>query len=288
MVSIKNLVFGLSTAGLALAQSTCSNLQVRSEGEPAGEIRNIGGFPTYLSYPSNTTKATKAILYISDIFGIPRPENRLLADSLAANGYLVVMPDIYYNDSIPVDTDESTLDLSSWLPNHPPEGVDAVINSTLSYMRGELGMQRIGAVGYCFGGKFVPRWLREDEGLVDAGFIAHPSFMLDEDLMGVVGGLSIAAGSYVARGGDGDYDEHHDGDDKANMYTQTADDPLFNTTQVARAEEILAERNSTFQVNLYALAQHGFAVKVNASMPAHVFAKQASFVQAVTYFDMWL
>lgn len=261
MVSIKNLVFGLSTAGLALAQSTCSNLQVRSEGEPAGEIRNIGGFPTYLSYPSNTTKATKAILYISDIFGIPRPENRLLADSLAANGYLVVMPDIYYNDSIPVDTDESTLDLSSWLPNHPPEGVDAVINSTLSYMRGELGMQRIGAVGYCFGGKFVPRWLREDEGLVDAGFIAHPSFMLDEDLMGVVGGLSIAAGT---------------------------DDPLFNTTQVARAEEILAERNSTFQVNLYALAQHGFAVKVNASMPAHVFAKQASFVQAVTYFDMWL
>lgn len=61
-------------------------------------------------------------------------------------------------------------------------------------MRGELGISKIGGLGYCFGGKYVPRWMT-GEGKVDLGFIAHPSFLTEGEIDAVKGGLSIAAGS---------------------------------------------------------------------------------------------
>ena len=54
-------------------------------------------------------------------------------------------------------------------------------------------MQKIGAVGYCFGAKYVVRHLRPDLGKLDAGYCAHPSFVEDEELKDMKGPLSIAA-----------------------------------------------------------------------------------------------
>lgn len=45
---------------------------------------------TYLSYPSSK-KTEVAILYLTDVFGLPLVNNRLLGDSLAKAGYFVVM-----------------------------------------------------------------------------------------------------------------------------------------------------------------------------------------------------
>lgn len=58
-------------------------------------------------------------------------------------------------------------------------------------MRGPLGCKRIGGAGYCFGGKYVCRFLKE--GKLDAGYTAHPSFVDAEEVEGVTGPLSIAA-----------------------------------------------------------------------------------------------
>lgn len=71
--------------------------------------------------------------------------------------------------------------------------VDPIIESVIKVLRGEMGIKRLGAVGYCFGGKYVCRWLREGESKVDVGFIAHPSFVDAEEVEGVQGPLSIAA-----------------------------------------------------------------------------------------------
>lgn len=82
-------------------------------------------------------------------------------------------------------------DLPAWLPNHQPNNVDPVIEKTVKYMRETLGVKKIGAVGYCFGGKYVTRFLKP--GQIDVGFSAHPSFVTHEELGAIKGPFSIAA-----------------------------------------------------------------------------------------------
>jgi dienelactone hydrolase len=147
-----------------------------------------------MSHPPNTTAPTKALLYITDIFGVPLLENKLLADSLAANSYLVVMPDLFAGDAISVEEQEAGLNLTEWLAEHPPQKIDAIVKSTIEYMRGELGIEKIGGLGYCFGGKYVPRFLTETGG-VDLGYIAHPSNLQESEIDGIRKAISIAAGS---------------------------------------------------------------------------------------------
>lgn len=65
-------------------------------------------------------------------------------------------------------------------------------------------------------------------------------------------------------------------------------DDSFNATAKRNAEAILESKNAIFQSTLYAQAVHGFAVRANLSIPAQKFAKDASYLQAVTWFDAWL
>lgn len=88
---------------------------------------------------------------------------------------------------------EGTLNLTEWRERHPTAAIDAIISKTINYIQSDLGIARIGAVGYCFGGKYVPRFLASGKG-VDVGFIAHPSFLESGEIQGVQGPLSIAAG----------------------------------------------------------------------------------------------
>jgi dienelactone hydrolase len=154
---------------------------------------------TYISQPPNSTTPAKAIIHITDIFGVPLLENKLLADSIAANNYLVVMPDLFAGDAISVEEQEAGLNLTEWIAQHPPAEIDRIIKSTLDYMRGELGLERIGGVGYCFGGKYVPRWLTGNGEGIDLGFIAHPSNLNEAEIGSVKKALSIAAGSKFYR-----------------------------------------------------------------------------------------
>jgi dienelactone hydrolase len=147
-------------------------------------------------------------------------------------------------------------------------------------VRGDLGATRVGAVGYCFGGKYVSRWLAAGRG-IDVGFVAHPSNLLEAEIRAVTGPLSIAAGSksfpyplWRRSGG--------------KRLTEVALDASFNATAKGKAEGILAANNVTFQSSVYSQAPHGFAVRPNATIPQQVFAKQGAFVQAVTWLDAWL
>lgn len=69
--------------------------------------------------------------------------------------------------------------------------VDPMFEKVIRYLRTELGVKRLGGVGYCFGGKYVCRWLKD--GGLDAGFTAHPSFVDADEVRGIQGPLSIAA-----------------------------------------------------------------------------------------------
>lgn len=251
------LLLGLASTGFAASYAPH---RVRNAGVPAGQLKNVSGIEMYHSYPPGSNTSSKAILFITDIFGVPLLENKLLADSLAANDYMVVMPDLFAGDAISVEEQEAGLNLTEWRQLHPTPEIDRIVTTTISYMRDELNVDKIGGVGYCFGGKYVPRFLTMDGG-IDIGFIAHPSGLTEPEISAIRKPLSIAAGTL---------------------------DASFNATAKGRAESILNTGNITFQSNLYARAPHGFAVRVNQSIPQQAYAKQASFVQAVTWFDAWL
>jgi dienelactone hydrolase len=115
-----------------------------------------------------------------------------IADQFAANGYFVVMPDLFHGDPVPLNRPEG-FDIFKWRagpPGHNPERVDPVVDASIKEMR-KLGVKKLGAVGYCFGAKYVVRFLKK--GVLDAGYVAHPSFVDADELKGIEGPLSIAA-----------------------------------------------------------------------------------------------
>lgn len=64
-----------------------------------------------------------------------------MADAFAANGYLVIMPDILDKDSIP-DPRPEGFSLAAWLgkDNHKPEFVQAVVDKTLAEIKKDFSM----------------------------------------------------------------------------------------------------------------------------------------------------
>ncbi|KAF3041421.1 hypothetical protein E8E11_004397 [Didymella keratinophila] len=195
MINLQQCLIALASAGTALAASSYATLEVRNAGVPAGESKSISGIEIYHSYPPNSNTSEKAIIHLTDIFGLPLLQNKLLADSIASNGYLVLVPDLFAGDPVGVEEQEAGLNLTEWRALHPQSAIEAVIDSTIQYARIELGIEKLGGVGYCFGGKYVGRWLKGDDSGLDVGFVAHPSNLLETEIQAIAGPLSIAAGN---------------------------------------------------------------------------------------------
>jgi hypothetical protein len=108
---------------------------------------------TYIVYPKDNKSPEKAIIILSDIFGI-YVNAQLLADEFAENGYLAVLPDLFRGDAIKLsDMESGRANLPEWLPKHQTPVVDPIVEATIKYVRGDLGVKRVAGVGYCFGGK---------------------------------------------------------------------------------------------------------------------------------------
>jgi dienelactone hydrolase len=77
--------------------------------------------------------------------------------------------------------------------------IDAVIDTTIKYIRSDLGVKKVGAVGYCFGGRYVARFLAKGKG-IDVGFVAHPSLTEVSEFEAISGPFSMAlAGKILGR-----------------------------------------------------------------------------------------
>ncbi|KAJ5303537.1 hypothetical protein N7476_010336 [Penicillium atrosanguineum] len=238
--------------------AACCASGFKHEGNPVGEIKDFDGVNTYITYPKDKS-ADKAILFLTDIFGI-FPNAQLLADEFASNGYLTVIPDLFQGDQISVAAMESgKADLPAWFPNHQPANVDPIVEKTIKYMRETLGVKKIGAVGYCFGGKYVARYLKP--GQIDVGYSAHPSFITHEELGAIQGPFSIAAAEV---------------------------DSIFTTQLRHESEETLIKAAQPWQINLFSGVTHGFGVRADLKDPKQKWAKEQAFVQAVTWFNQYL
>lgn len=105
-----------------------------------------------MTYPAGRS-TKRAILLCTDVIGHRSPNPQLIADQLAANGYFVVVPELFHGDPVPLQR-PANFDLMGWLkgpPGHLPPRVEPVVLAVLNEMKTSLGCERVGSVGYCFG-----------------------------------------------------------------------------------------------------------------------------------------
>lgn len=112
-------------------------------------------FNTYVARPAGTPKA--AIVVIQEIFGINAGIRRK-CDKLAEDGYLAVAPDLFwqFEDGIELDPDiepemNKALDLFGKFDQD--QGIRD-IEAAIKFARSQ-GCAKVGAVGYCLGGRLA-------------------------------------------------------------------------------------------------------------------------------------
>lgn len=81
-----------------------------------------------------------------------------MADNFAARGYTTIIIDVFNGDPISLNR-KGDFDFMAWLTKgsdgnnpHTAEFVDPIIVAGIKALK-DLGVKRVGAVGYCFGAK---------------------------------------------------------------------------------------------------------------------------------------
>ncbi|KAJ5122863.1 Sterol O-acyltransferase [Penicillium atrosanguineum] len=279
---IGNIFFWLGIFTGPSLLCTCCSVGVKHEGEAKGQFQQVGDVEAYISHPADhSTK--RAILLLTDVIGHRFINAQLIADQLAANGYFVVMPDLFHGDPVPLNRPDG-FDLMAWLkgpPGHLPDRVEPVVQMVFEEMKSSLGCERIGAIGYCFGAKYAIRMLQP--GGCDVAYLAHPSFVEIDELAAIKGPLSIAAaGQFFALF----FKRFYLVTNKDIRNTET--DSIFPAPKRHESEDILAKTGQPYQINLFSGVQHGFAVRGDISKPIIRFAKESAFTQAVAWFNQYL
>lgn len=103
--------------------------------------------------------------------------------------------------------------------------------------------------------------IRHYQNGINVGYVAHPSFVEEDELAAISGPLSIAAAET---------------------------DAIFPAEKRHKSEEILAKTKQPYQVNLYSGVSHGFSVRGDPKVKAEKYAKDQAFLQAVSWFDTFL
>lgn len=106
---------------------------------------------------------------------------RLFADQLAAEGFLVLLPDIFHDDAWPEDGDWAQF--PAWIEKHPIETEMLQINRLLTDVHQIYQPKSLCCVGFCWGGRHCVKLASTDK--VDAAAIAHGSFIQTEEVEAV-------------------------------------------------------------------------------------------------------
>ncbi|KAK9468958.1 dienelactone hydrolase [Lipomyces arxii] len=232
----------------------CCLSGVKHEGVASGKMIDFHGIETY-AVGDATSK--KIIVIMTDVFGHVFINAQLIADDFATQGYYVLVPDILKGDAIPFMPFEEllTFDLPTWLGKHSLEITEPIVDKVLGHIKEDFAPTSIGAVGYCYGAKYVVRLLGEK--VVTAGAIAHPSFVTEEEVEKVTLPIIISAAEV---------------------------DPIFTAENRAKTEAILVKNKATYEITVYAGTTHGFACRVDPTIAVQKYAKERAFFSQVAFF----
>ena len=265
MVTMKSLL-ALSGALSLAAAANCpvaDTSVIAHTGTPVGKEIVYNGSTLYVSLPKSCPDAKaatpKAVLYLTDVFGIQLKENKLLADSFARAGFYVVAPDMFDGAPAPTDLNTPGFNVTDFTMKHQVANTDPIVEKAVAYIQNELKIKNIGATGYCFGGRYAFRFGAPGRGAT-AVFTAHPSLQEDAEVLAVKAPTSVAAAET---------------------------DQLMSDDKRHQLEGFLKQNKNPYSVALYSGTNHGFGVRANVSNPQEKFGKEEAFFQAVRWFDVW-
>ncbi|MDT0577041.1 dienelactone hydrolase family protein [Croceicoccus sp. F390] len=113
-------------------------------------------FGAYVSRPKGTPKA--AILVIQEVFGV-NDGIRKKCDDWAEKGYLAVAPDLFWRlePGVELNWDDQALREKAFdlMNRNDPDKNILDIEATIHWIRGECKIAKVGAVGFCLGGKLA-------------------------------------------------------------------------------------------------------------------------------------
>ncbi|KAJ7816945.1 alpha/beta-hydrolase [Mycena olivaceomarginata] len=132
---------------------------------PQGKNITINGVLTYVSLPKGRFDPTVAVLLLTDVFGLPSPDN--LADQWAAAGFATYAPDYLNGDALPTGGNVTT-----WAVNHGEAQTTPPLLAVISALKSH-GVKQIATTGYCFGGLYTTRLVQNNT--ITVGTMAHPS-----------------------------------------------------------------------------------------------------------------
>jgi len=252
------------------------------EGTPRGKIETIDNLQTYVAAPKDGSKA-KSIVFIVDIFGWEFKNVRLLADNYANAGFYCYVPDIHQGDSLPIEFLQSVepplrvreqlslidktkatatvgTTLPPWLIKHREAVVKPLIDSFIRAVRKIPGTGKVGAIGFCWGGRYA---ILAAHGEVDAAYACHPSLVtIPGDFDPVAKPFSLAVG------------------DK---------DSLLDSDSVGKIQDVIAKKtNVPHELRIYEDQVHGFALRSDWSSEKDRKSMDDAEKQGVEFFNKYL
>jgi len=261
--------------------SCCLSGSIHS-GTPRGQVETIDNLPTYVAAPKDGSKA-KTIIFITDIFGWEFKNARLLADNYAKAGFYVYIPDFLQGDSLPIEFLQSVepplkvreqasmvdkakatatvgVTLPPWLLKHPDSVTQPLISSFISAVKAIPGTGKVGAIGFCWGGRYV---ILAAHGEIDAGLACHPYLSdIQADFEPVTKPLSLAVGSK---------------------------DSLLDSDTVGRIKDLMAKKTGVpHEVRIYEDQVHGFTLRSDWSNEKDKKAMDDAEKQGVDWFNKYL
>ncbi|KAJ7784343.1 alpha/beta-hydrolase, partial [Mycena metata] len=239
----------------AVQPSGHSKSTINADAVPQGKNHTINGVLTYVSLPKQKFDPTTAVLLLTDVFGLPSPDNLLLADEWAAAGFATYAPDYLNGDALPTDGN-----VTAWAVNHGEAQTTPPLLAVISALKSR-GVKQIATTGYCFGGLYTTRLIQNNT--ITVGTMAHPSSLnVPTDLE------LVKAQSHVPI-------------EINNAELETG----FTPALAVVTDGVLGDGQYApgYFRRQFDGVGHGFAVRANASDPVQVAAKQGAFETSLAF-----
>ncbi|MGQ4599764.1 dienelactone hydrolase family protein [Nocardia sp. R6R-6] len=214
----------------------------------------------YLARPSSGGKS--GMLLLPNVFG-NAPQIRALANDIAAAGMTAVVWDMWHGPS----TDNTPVaDLIARLGTLDDETCLDELRRLVDHMVGELGLERVGVIGWCVGGRFALLAGGRDDRL--ANVVAyHPTVLIPPAANHTLDAAEVAARATSPV-----------------MMLYPKADELVPWESYVRLRDALESRDTGATIaHLYPGAGHGFAVNGLQGTPPNAAAFAASWPQVLAF-----